>query len=122
MSWRRWQPETAELLERPAVFPLETRAFRKDGGGSRARAALHLTPTMLPRDLTRRDLLKATMGGAAGLMLGAPRVFAAQADAAIGPESQRLADDLVLIQIPGETNVIAHTSTAGVLLVDGGSA
>jgi cyclase len=77
---------------------------------------------VLPQDLTRRDLLKAAIGGAAGLMLAAPRVFGAQASAAIGPETQRLAENLFLIQIPGEANVVAHTSTAGVLLVDGGSA
>jgi cyclase len=78
---------------------------------------------VLPEELTRRQAIKAALGGAAGLMLGAPRVFGAQADAgAIRPETQRLADDLFLIQIPGEANVVAHTSKAGVLLVDGGSA
>jgi cyclase len=56
---------------------------------------------------TRRQVIKAALGGAAGLMLGAPI---------------RLADDLFLIQIPGEANVLAQTSNAGVLLVDGGSA
>ena len=54
-------------------------------------------------------------------MLGAPRhVFAAQD--AIRPESERLAPDLFVIRIPGEANIVAHTTSAGVVLVDGGSA
>jgi glyoxylase-like metal-dependent hydrolase (beta-lactamase superfamily II) len=84
---------------------------------------------VLPEDPTRRQVIKAALGGAAGLMLGVRRASAAQADirlkpdsTQIRPESVHLADDLFLIQIPGEANVIAHTSTAGVLLVDGGSA
>jgi cyclase len=74
----------------------------------------------LPQDPTRRDLLKAAISGAAGLMLGAPRNLAAQTP--IIPETERLADDLFVIRIPGEANVLAQTSSAGVLLVDGGSA
>jgi glyoxylase-like metal-dependent hydrolase (beta-lactamase superfamily II) len=35
---------------------------------------------------------------------------------------QRLGDELFLIRLPGEANIVAHTSSAGVLLVDGGSA
>ena len=62
-----------------------------------------------------------TLGGAAGFVLaGSPRVFAAQD--ATRSASERLADDLFLIRIPGEANILAHTSSAGVLLVDGGSA
>ena len=62
-----------------------------------------------------------TLGGAAGFVLaGSPRVFAAQD--ATRSESERLADDLFVIRIPGESNILAHTSSAGVLLVDGGSA
>jgi cyclase len=34
----------------------------------------------------------------------------------------KLADDLYVISLPGEANVVAHTSASGVLLVDGGSA
>ena len=63
-------------------------------------------------------------------MLGAPRqLFAAQvaadgvrlnADATGGTE--RLAGDVFVIRIPGEANVVAHTSSDGVVLVDGASA
>src|SRR4029079_17859028 len=60
--------------------------------------------------------------GAAALMLGAP-VRGVAAQSPIRPEAERLADDLFLIRNdPGEAHVIAHTSSAGVLLVDGGSA
>jgi glyoxylase-like metal-dependent hydrolase (beta-lactamase superfamily II) len=74
---------------------------------------------------TRRQILKAAIGGAAGLVLGAPagRLTAAAAQAA--PDSagtQRLTDDLFVIRLPGEANVVAHTGANGVLLVDGGSA
>jgi glyoxylase-like metal-dependent hydrolase (beta-lactamase superfamily II) len=76
----------------------------------------------LPLTPTRRQVIKAAFGGAAGLMLGAPpRVSAAQADA-IRPDTERLGDNLFVIRIPGEANIVAHTSSAGVLLVDGGSA
>ena len=79
--------------------------------------------------LTRRHLLKGVVGGAAGFAFGvSPRVSAAAAQAVSGniaPGSgavQRLADDLFLLQLPGETNVVAQTSAGGVVLVDGGSA
>jgi len=79
----------------------------------------------LEENLTRRQVLRAAIGGAAGLIVGAPRVFG-QADSAairLKPDSTtQLADDLFVIRIPGEANVVAHTSSAGVLLVDGGSA
>jgi len=65
--------------------------------------------------------MKAAIGGAAGLMLGAQRAFGAQAGA-IRPEAEPLGNDLFLIRIPGEANVVAQTSSAGVLLVDGESA
>jgi len=73
--------------------------------------------------LTRRHLLKGVVGGAAGLVLGASRrVSAAAAQAVSGSTSvQRLADDLFVLQLPGEANVIAHTGANGVVLVDGGS-
>ena len=74
--------------------------------------------------LTRRHLLKGVVGGAAGLVLGASRrVSAAAAQAVSGTTGvQRLADDLFVLQLPGEANVVAQTSAAGVVLVDGGSA
>ena len=74
--------------------------------------------------ITRRHLLKGAIGGAAGLVLGAsPRVSAAAAQAVPGSTGvQRLADDLFVLQLPGEANVVARTSAAGVVLVDGGSA
>jgi glyoxylase-like metal-dependent hydrolase (beta-lactamase superfamily II) len=79
--------------------------------------------------LSRRDLLKGVVGGAAGFVLGvAPRVSAAQAQAVSGTAVpgnsavQRLADDLFLVQLPGEANIIVQTSPGGVVLVDGGSA
>ncbi len=74
---------------------------------------------------TRRQILKGAIGGAAGIVLGAPvrRLTAAAAQAASeGQGLLRLSDDLFVVRIPGEANVIAHTSADGVLLVDGGSA
>jgi glyoxylase-like metal-dependent hydrolase (beta-lactamase superfamily II) len=65
---------------------------------------------------TRRQLLKAAIGGAAGIVLRGPLRAIAQ-DAA----SQKLSDDLYLLRIPGEANILAQTSADGVLLVDGGS-
>ena len=66
--------------------------------------------------------MKAAIGGAAGIVLAGPTcVFGAQADA-IHPEAEPLGNDLFLIRIPGEANVVAQASSAGVLLVDGGSA
>ena len=68
---------------------------------------------------TRREVLRAAIGAAAGIALGAPAVrLAAQSN----PETLRLADDLFVLRIPGQTNVVAHTSSAGVVLVDGVSA
>lgn len=70
---------------------------------------------------TRRQLLKAAMGGAAGLVLGTPLRGLAQAP--VAPASAlRLSDDLFVVTIPGEANVVAQTGREGVLLVDGGSA
>jgi cyclase len=69
------------------------------------------------RGQTRRQILKAA-AGAAGLALAAPVLrLAAQ-----GAGTERLADDLFVIRIPGETNVIAQTTGGGALLVDGASA
>jgi len=67
--------------------------------------------------MERRQLLKAAIGSAAGLALGAP-FLRAQAPA----ETVKLADDLFIIKVPGEANVIAQTDAEGALLVDGGSA
>jgi len=65
---------------------------------------------------TRRQLLKAAIGGAAGIIIGGPlRAFAQDA------APQKLSDDLYLLRIPGEANILAQTSAAGVLIVDGGS-
>ena len=76
------------------------------------------------RGHSRRQILKGAIG-AAGLVLGAP-VLRLTAAAAQGPSEStgilRLSDDLFVVRIPGESNVIAHTSADGVLLVDGASA
>jgi cyclase len=76
------------------------------------------------RSVTRRHLLKGAVGGAAGVVLGARSLAAAQTVSrpSEGGPYIRLADDLFVITIPGEANVVAHTSASGVLLVDGGSA
>jgi cyclase len=67
--------------------------------------------------MERRQLLKAAIGSAAGVVLGAP-FLRAQTPA----ETVKLADDLFIVKIPGEANVIVQTDADGVLLVDGGSA
>jgi len=80
---------------------------------------------MNPGGQTRRQLLKATIGSAAGIVLGAPvrRLAAAALQATSGTAGTlRLSDDLFVVTIPGETNVVVHTSADGVVLVDGGSA
>jgi cyclase len=72
---------------------------------------------------TRRQVLKAAIGGAAGFVLGAPlRPLAAARAVSEGAGTQRLTDDLFVLSIPGEANVVAQTGGNGVLLVDGGSA
>lgn len=71
---------------------------------------------------TRRQILKAALGGAAGIVLGAPiRLAAESAQATEPPDTLRLADDLFVVRIPGQANVVVHTSAAGAVLVDGGS-
>jgi cyclase len=67
--------------------------------------------------MERRQLLKAAIGSAAGIVLSAP-FLRAQGTA----ETVKLADDLFIVKLPGEANVVAQTSAGGVLLVDGGSA
>src|SRR2546422_10839778 len=74
---------------------------------------------------TRRQILKAAIGGAAGIVRAAPVMRLSGAQAQAVPESAgtlRLADDLFAVTIPGEANVVAQTGADGVLLVDGGSA
>jgi len=74
---------------------------------------------------TRRQILKAAIGGAAGIALGAPIRGLAGTLAQASPDAAgvlRLADDLFVVRIPGEANVVAQTGPGGVLLVDGGSA
>ena len=74
---------------------------------------------------TRRQILKAAIGGAAGLVLGAPVRGLAARPPRRRPERrphEQLSDDLFVAPLPGEANVIAHTTRGGVLLVDGGSA
>ena len=67
---------------------------------------------------TRRQLLKTALGGAAGVILGAPVLrLAAQSS-----DTLKLADDLFLLRMPGEANIVAQTTSSGVVLVDGGSA
>jgi cyclase len=68
---------------------------------------------------TRRQILTAALGGAAGIALRAP-VLRAFAQAAAQPNIQRLSDDLFVVTIPGEANIVVHTAD-GVVLVDGGS-
>jgi len=59
---------------------------------------------------------------AAGVILGAPIMrFSAQAQTGAA-NTQKLADDLFIVTIPGEANVVAQTTASGVVLVDGGSA
>jgi cyclase len=75
-------------------------------------------------DHTRRQILKGAIG-AAGIVVAAPvrRLMAAQGQALSEAAGiLRLSDDLFVVSIGGESNVIAHTSADGVLLVDGASA
>ena len=73
---------------------------------------------------SRRQILRAALGGAAGIVLGAPvaRLAGAQAQASQAAAIQRLSDDLFVVRIPGEANVVAHARAGGVVLVDGVSA
>jgi cyclase len=73
---------------------------------------------------TRRQILKAAIGGAAGIVLGARSLplDAARQAPSDGNGTLRLSDDLFIVRIPGEANVVARTSADGVVLVDGGSA
>jgi glyoxylase-like metal-dependent hydrolase (beta-lactamase superfamily II) len=85
---------------------------------------------VVTRDVhTRRQILKAALGGAAGIALGAPAFAAPRIrrgeSAQAGPDQAdtlRLGDDLFVVRIPGQANVVAHPDPSGVVLVDGGSA
>jgi glyoxylase-like metal-dependent hydrolase (beta-lactamase superfamily II) len=70
---------------------------------------------------TRRQLLKAALGGAAGIALGAPVRLLAAGQALAVPTTVQLADDLFIVTAGG-INVLARTGAGGVVLVDGGSA
>ena len=76
------------------------------------------------RHQTRRQILKAAIGGVAGIVLGAPvlRLTAARAQAVSEGGTLKLSDDLFVVRIPEEANVVAQTGADGVLLMDGGSA
>jgi cyclase len=77
---------------------------------------------------TRRQVLKAAIGGAFGIVLATPVRRAFAQTAAQPPNIQRLSDDLFVVTIPGEANVVAHIVSGGaggpggVVLVDGASA
>jgi glyoxylase-like metal-dependent hydrolase (beta-lactamase superfamily II) len=68
---------------------------------------------------TRRHVLKTGIYGTAAVAAGVPRWLGAQQPVS---GSEKLADDLYVVRLPGEAAVVAHTSREGVLLVDGGSA
>ena len=74
--------------------------------------------------LTRRRMLRAAIGGAAGFLVGAPVRSFAGSPTQPAPERGdplRLDDDLFVVSVPGQANVVARTDRDGVLLVDGGS-
>ncbi len=72
---------------------------------------------------TRRLVLRAALGGAAGLVLGAPaRLLAAGQSSPAAPAIVRLNDDLFIVTVPGAANVVAQVAGDGVVLVDGASA
>jgi cyclase len=71
---------------------------------------------------TRRQLLKAAVGGAAGLMVGAPALLGRVSAQTSEPETIRLSDDLFVLRRPGEANVVVQARAGGALLVDGWSA
>jgi cyclase len=71
---------------------------------------------------TRRQILKAVLGGAAGLALAGRVPAAAAQSTPDGAGTVRLTDDIFVITIPGQANVVAHTGPEGVVLVDGCSA
>jgi cyclase len=73
---------------------------------------------------TRREVLATALAGAAGVAL-APLQLSAQAPVLQTPNASgtlELASDLFLLRLPGQANVVAHTTAAGVVLVDGAAA
>ncbi len=91
-------------------------------GFGRKSPALQLTKSTVEMDHTRRRILKAAIGGAAGLVVGGPAIAGAAAPAASErADTLRLDDDLFVVRIPGQANVVAHIDANGVVLVDGGS-
>jgi cyclase len=76
--------------------------------------------------LSRRYLLKSIAGGAGFVLSTSTRRVSAAALQAVsgrgGTAAERLADDLFVLRLPGEANIVAHTTAEGVVLVDGGSA
>jgi cyclase len=71
---------------------------------------------------TRRDILKIGLASAAGIIVSPVcRLAAAAAQTPDNARVQRLADDLFIVQLPGEANVVVNTRDDGVLLVDGAS-
>jgi cyclase len=73
---------------------------------------------------TRRAILKTAVAGAAGIALTPIQHLAAASrqTAPFVPNNARLAEDLFVLQLPGEANVVVQTGGGGALLVDGGSA
>jgi len=71
---------------------------------------------------TRRQLLKAAVGSAAGLMVGAPAFLGRVSAQTSGPETISLSDDLFVLRRAGEANVVVQARAGGALLVDGWSA
>lgn len=71
-------------------------------------------------DQTRREMLKAALGGA-GIVLSGPFLRLAEAQVPEASGTLKLSDDLYVVRVPGEANVVAQTDVKGVLLVDGGS-
>ena len=71
---------------------------------------------------TRRQLLKAALGGAAGIALGVPaRLLAAAQGGGAAASTVQLAEDLFVVTAGG-VNALARTGAGGLVLVDGGSA
>jgi cyclase len=69
---------------------------------------------------TRRQLLKTAIAGTAGI-LSAPALRLATAQQSANT-TEKLADDLYIVRVPGEAAVVANINKDGILLVDGGSA
>jgi len=68
--------------------------------------------------------LKAAIGSATGIALGAPVLRLSEAwgqAASEGAATLKLGDDLFVVRVPGEANVVVQTGADGVLLVDGGT-